>query len=84
MAPVSVRYIVNDVDAAVQNLHRMLRPGGVALVTLPANLLALPAVAPVMWLGGGPILAHNIVLLVGFVVGAFVFYNWDTISGWLG
>jgi hypothetical protein len=23
-------------------------------------------------------------LLVGFVVGAFVFYNWDTISGWLG
>ncbi len=23
-------------------------------------------------------------VLVGFVVGAFVFYNWDMISGWLG
>lgn len=22
--------------------------------------------------------------LVGFVVGAFIFYNWDTISGWVG
>jgi hypothetical protein len=22
--------------------------------------------------------------LVGFVIGAFVFYNWDTISKWLG
>ena len=28
--------LVSDVDAAVRNLHRMLRPGGVALVTLPA------------------------------------------------
>ena len=23
-------------------------------------------------------------LLVGFVIGAFVFYHWDTISHWLG
>ena len=23
-------------------------------------------------------------ILVGFVIGAFVFYNWDTISGWFG
>ena len=23
-------------------------------------------------------------VLVGFVLGAFVFYHWDTISGWLG
>ena len=64
--------------------------GTVQLVALPANLLALPAVAPIMWLGmlqaalgglGGPALA--LAAPLGWIDGPLLTYL-RGVAGWFG